>query len=74
MSFFSGIKVNTSKIDFFASDEKDIEFDFIGTFDNHLLLWEFKAMTIPYGDKKHLECKKTIMEGIGQVGKKESYT
>lgn len=67
LSYFSGIEVNTSKIDFFASDGRDIEFDFIGTFDNHLLLWEFKAMTVPYSDKKHLECKKTIMEGIDQI-------
>lgn len=67
LSHFNGIKVNTNKIEFFASDGRDVEFDFIGTFDNHLLLWEFKAMTVPYSDKKHLECKKTIMEGVNQV-------
>lgn len=64
---FSGIKVNTNKIDFVASDGKDIEFDFIGTFDNHLLLWEFKAMTVPYSDKRHLECKKTIKQAVDQI-------
>ncbi|RCX12950.1 hypothetical protein DFR58_1196 [Anaerobacterium chartisolvens] len=67
LSHFSGIKVNTSKIEFLASDGRNIEFDFIGTFDNHLLLWEFKAMTVPYSDKKHMECKKTIMECIDQI-------
>jgi len=50
-----------------ASDGRDVEFDFIGTFDDNLLLWEFKAMTVPYSDKKHLECKKTIMEGVDQL-------
>ncbi|WBW98836.1 hypothetical protein [Oceanirhabdus sp. W0125-5] len=67
LSYVNGIKVNTSKIEFFASDGRDIEFDFIGTFDDHLLLWEFKAMTVPYSAKKHLECKKTIMEGVDQI-------
>lgn len=60
LSYLSGIKVNTNKIEFFASDGRDVEFDFIGTFDDHLLLWEFKAMTVPYGDKKYLECKKIL--------------
>ena len=70
LSHFSEIKVNTNKIEFFASDGRDVEFDFIGTFDDHLLLWEFKAMTVPYSDKKHLECKKTIMEGVEQVNRR----
>lgn len=67
LSHSNGIKVNTNKIDFFASDGRNIEFDFIGTFDNHLLLWEFKAMTVPYSDIRHLECKKTIMECVDQI-------
>lgn len=67
LSYVNGIKVNTSKIEFFASDGRNIEFDFIATFDDNLLLWEFKAMTAPYSSKKHLECKKTIMEGIEQI-------
>lgn len=67
LSYFSIINVNTNKIEFFASDGRDIEFDFIGTFDNHLLLWEFKAMTVPYSDKKHMECKKAIIEGVKQI-------
>lgn len=67
LTYVNGIKVNTSKIEFFASDGRDIEFDFIGTLEDNLLLWEFKAMTVPYGDKKLLECKKTIMEGVEQI-------
>jgi len=67
LSYVNGIKVNTNKIEFLASDGRDVEFDFIGTFDDNLLLWEFKAMTVPYSDKKHLECKKTIMEGVDQL-------
>lgn len=67
LNFFSAIKVNTSKIAFVASDGRDVEFDFIGTFDDYLLLWEFKAMTVPYGDKKHLDCKKTIQEAVQQI-------
>ena len=70
LSYLSGIKVNTNKIEFFASDGRDVEFDFIGTFDDHLLLWEFKAVTVPYGDKKYLECKKNIMEGVEQVNRR----
>jgi len=70
LSYFSVIKVNTNKIEFFASDGRDVEFDFIGTFDDYLLLWEFKAMTVPYSDKKHLECKKAIMKGVEQVNRR----
>ncbi|MBZ6006841.1 hypothetical protein K1514_13160 [Paraclostridium bifermentans] len=67
LSCVKGIQVNTNKIEFLASDGRNIEFDFIGTFEDNLLLWEFKALTVPYSDKRHLECKKTIMEGIDQI-------
>ncbi len=68
--FLSGIEVNTSKIEFLASDDRDVEFDFIGTFDGYLLLWEFKAMTTPYSDKKYLDCKQTIKAGVEQVNRR----
>lgn len=67
LSFVQGISVNTSKIEFLAFDDRDVEFDFLGLFGDYLLLWEFKAMTVPYSDKKHLDCKKTIMEGVNQI-------
>lgn len=70
LKYLSVIKVNTSKIDFFASDGKDVEFDFIGTFEDYLLLWEFKAMTTPYTDKKIANCKKVILEGVEQVNRR----
>lgn len=37
----NGIEVNTNKFTFNAYDGKDVEFDFIGTFDDYLLLFEF---------------------------------
>lgn len=67
LSLAKGISVNTSKIEFLAFDDRNVEFDFLGTFEDYLLIWEFKAMTIPYSDKRHMECKKTIMEGVEQI-------
>jgi hypothetical protein len=67
LSLVPFIQVNTNKVEFKAYDEKDVEYDFIGMFEDHLLLWEFKAVTTPYSDKRLYECKKTIGEGICQI-------
>lgn len=62
-----GIQVNTNRIAFHAYDEKDVEFDFIGTLEDYLLLFEFKSVTIPYDDKHLYKNENTIKEGVDQV-------
>ena len=64
------IKVNTNKIEFLAYDGRDVEFDFIGTFDDYLLLFEFKSVTVPYGEKEFFKKENTIKEGVAQVNRR----
>lgn len=61
------LKVNTNKIEFLAYDNKNVEFDFLGTLDDYLLLIECKSLLTPYGDKELYDRKKTIHEGVEQV-------
>lgn len=61
------IKVNTNHVVFQAYDGKDVEFDFIGTLDDFLLLFEFKSVVTPYSDKQLYKNEETIKEGVNQV-------
>lgn len=61
------ISVNTNKIDFVAYDQKNVEFDFLGVFDDYLVIMEFKSLLIPYDDKELCDRRKTIYEGVQQV-------
>lgn len=70
LSSISGIAVNTNKVEFFASDKRDVEFDFIGMFNDHLILVEFKAMTTPYSDKEYKNRKKIVFEGVEQINRR----
>lgn len=70
LSFNQHIKVNTNKIEFKAYDGRDIEFDFIGMFEDHLLLIEFKHLKIPYSEKQYKNAFDTIKYGIDQVNRR----
>ncbi|MCM3217772.1 SEC-C domain-containing protein [Niallia taxi] len=72
LSYNPHIKVNTNKIEFKAYDGRDVEFDFIGTFEDHLLLFEFKHLQVPYEDKDKKEALGTIDFGIEQVNRREA--
>lgn len=61
------IEVNTNKIEFKAYDGIDIEFDFIGTMDDYLLLIEFKSMTNPYEDKELYNSEQILKDAVTQV-------
>ena len=63
----NGIEVNTNKFTFNAYDGKDVEFDFIGTFDDYLLLFEFKSVLIPYDESEVLKREGVIKEGVEQI-------
>ncbi|MEK4671117.1 YecA family protein [Niallia sp. FSL R7-0271] len=72
LSFNPHIQVNTNKIEFKAFDGRDVEFDFIGLFEDHLLLIEFKHLQIPYEDKIKRNALGTIDVGIEQVNRREA--
>ena len=61
------LQVNENKIEFDAYDGKAVEFDFLATMEDFLLLVECKAVLTPYSDKEILERRKTIHEGVDQV-------
>lgn len=71
LSFNPYIQVNRNKIEFLAYDGRDVEFDFIGLFEDHLLLIEFKHIKTPYGDKEMKDALNTIDCGIEQVNRRE---
>lgn len=63
----AGINVNTNIIQFKAFDGKDVEFDFVGTFEDCLLVFEFKSVLIPYDDIELYKREKMIKDGVEQV-------
>ncbi|PGU46925.1 hypothetical protein [Bacillus cereus] len=65
------IKINTNKINFLASDGKNIEYDLIAEFDNNILLIEFKNMFYPYTDKEYSRSLNVVQEGIDQLNRRE---
>lgn len=67
LSCAKGISVNTNKVKFKAYDGKDVEFDCIATFEDHLLIIESKSILTPYDPKELFKCKNVIMEGVNQV-------
>lgn len=62
-----GISVNTNHIKFKAYDNRDVEFDFLGTLEDYLLLFEFKSVVIPYDTYEVYKREKVIKEGVEQV-------
>ena len=70
LSFNPYIKVNSNKIEFKAYDGRDVEFDFIGQFGEHLLLIEFKHLKIPFSDKTKKNSEDIIDYGIEQVNRR----
>ncbi|MCF8890429.1 YecA family protein [Priestia megaterium] len=65
------IKVNTNEIKFTAYDNKPVEFDFLGLFDDHLVLIECKHEKVPFDDKDKKQSLDVIDYGIEQVNRRE---
>lgn len=61
------LSVNTNKIKFDAYDGKEVEFDFIATIDDCLILMEMKSLLKPYDDDELYRRRKTISEGVNQI-------
>ncbi|WP_312649305.1 SEC-C metal-binding domain-containing protein [Aminipila sp.] len=64
------IQVNSNPIKFQAFDDKEVEYDFLGVFEDHLLLIEFKHLMRPDSDKTKAACEDTIYYGINQVNRR----
>lgn len=71
LSFNPHLEINTNKIEFEASDKKNIEYDFLCLFNNTLLLMEFKNLKAPFSDKEKKEAFKEIKIAINQVNRRE---
>lgn len=59
--------VNTQKVEFLACDGRRVEFDFIATIDDYLLLIEMKSLLQPYDDDELYRRKKTLLDGVAQI-------
>lgn len=64
------LKINTNKVKYSAFDGKDIEFDFVATFDDYLLLVELKAMMCSYDISDLVKRKKHIKEAVKQLNRR----
>ena len=65
-----GINVNTNHIKFDAYDGRHVEFDFLGTLEDYLLLFEFKSVLIPYDENEVYKREQVIKEGVEQVNRR----
>lgn len=61
------LSVNTNKIEFTAYDGKNVEFDFVATIDDCLILMEMKSILKPYDDDELYRRRKTLSEGVDQI-------
>lgn len=64
------IKVNTSPIKFTAYDGKEVEFDFLGTFNDKLIIMEMKCRTTPYSSKEIMDKENILNEVVDQVNRR----
>lgn len=67
MSLNPYIEINENRIEFEAFDNRRVEFDFLGMFQDYLLLIEFKNMKRPYSDKKMNDCENILIAGCEQI-------
>lgn len=66
-----GLNVNSNKITFKAYDGRDIEFDFIATLNDYLILIEQKSMMTPYGAEDLCVRRKNVQEAVEQLNRRE---
>ena len=63
-----GISVNSKELKFIAYDGKEVEFDFLATIDDYLILMELKSILNPYDDEElYRRRHKPIAEGVEQI-------
>ncbi len=62
-----GLVVNKNHIEFDAYDGRAVEFDFIATLDDWLVLIEMKSLIQPYDNDELYKRRTTLSEGVKQV-------
>lgn len=67
VSINPNMKINTNQIKFTAYDGKEVEFDFIGIFENDIYLMEMKCLKKPYSDRELKDRQRVVDEGIEQI-------
>lgn len=67
VSINPNMKINTNQIKFTAYDGKQVEFDFIGIFENNIYLMEMKCLKKPYSDRELKDRQRVVDEGIEQI-------
>lgn len=65
------INVNTNNIEFDAYDGLRVEFDFLATFEDYLILMEMKCIKKTFSDKELKQRSDTINYGIKQLNRRE---
>lgn len=65
------LAVNTNKIEFMAYDGRNVEFDFLATIDDFLIIIEMKSLLQPYDDDELYRRRKYVLEGVDQVNRRE---
>lgn len=64
------LSVNENKVEFMAYDGRNVEFDFLATLDDFLVLIEMKSLLQPYDDDELYKRRKYIKEGVDQVNRR----
>lgn len=64
------LAVNTNKIEFMAYDGRNVEFDFMATLDDFLIIIEIKSLLQPYDDDELYRRRKPVLEGVEQVNRR----
>lgn len=64
------LNVNVNKIKFEAYDGESVEFDFIGTFEDKILLIEMKCIRKQYSPKEYYLREKDVLYGVEQVNRR----
>ena len=64
------LAVNTNIIKFMAYDGRNVEFDFLATLDDFLIIIEMKSLLRPYDDDELYRRYKRVMEGVDQVNRR----
>lgn len=67
LKFCPELVVNTMPIKFDAFDDKPAEFDFLGLFEDKILLIEMKCLSKQYSSKEYYLREKEVLYGVEQV-------
>jgi hypothetical protein len=70
LSFNRFLKVNLGELKFDAFDGKPVEFDFLATFEDHVLLIEMKCLRRPYSPKEIFDLEDDVYYGVEQVNRR----